>query len=145
APAPRNANTAPATNTQRVHRRAIFYIILKPSDFMVYSIVDLRNLALHTLTPECYQSYLSTIEPAVKEMLRTYFGDWQQIETQIRLVVMKANGIYKGDLFMFSDSSDIEKNVDEKHLEKYRKLDKMPVSRLLDQVYNLGVIGNKLY
>lgn len=60
------------------------------------TIAELQALAKLNFPDErCYQVYNAIIAPNIKDMIESYFKDWQTIEMQVTALVMKHKGIFK--------------------------------------------------
>ncbi len=61
------------------------------------TIEDLRNYAKLVLCETCFQKYKALIEPSIEDWLSNPMDDWKKVESHITQMVMKTEGIFKGN------------------------------------------------
>jgi hypothetical protein len=93
---------------------------------------DLRKLAKLHLCEDCFQKYVSLIEPTVSYWYYMPLGDWKQVESQITAIVMKVKGVFKDNMFTISyDSNDGEVSDCVANVEMFKKIGKW---RFIDKI-----------
>lgn len=113
---------------------------------MVYTLLELRKMAELNLTPECYKKYLALIEPGVQQMLHEYFRGWQNVETYLKMAVMKHYGVYKTNVSVFNlEKEEYEKNSEYIEVKKYAEVDRWNVATLIDYLFKNKVIEPNTY
>ena len=105
------------------------------------TIQDLRKLAELNLCDECFLKYKALIEPNIREWLIKPLSDWRTVESHITQMVMKINGVFKGDSnFIALDEGDDEKFADEVDAEAFRRIKKWSFKRKIDFLNKKGIL-----
>jgi hypothetical protein len=103
----------------------------------------LRKIAECNLCPKCFKIYEQSIEPNIQAtvtgLLYRPMNDWLQTEEHITQIVMRIEGVFKGNIIVisFTEGSEIAKLVDE---QKFRRIEKWSMAKKIDFLRKKGIV-----
>ncbi len=100
------------------------------NELKMKTIEDLRKDAESTLCECCFQKYKMLIEPTIRDWLSKPLGDWSEAELQVTWMVMKKEGVFKGN------------EVDET---AYDKIETRSFKCKIDYLHKNGILGDSSY
>jgi hypothetical protein len=110
------------------------------------TIEDIRKLAELNMTPECYKTYLTVIEPNIKAIIPNYLKDWQNVEGYVTMIVMRHMGIFKTSFSFISIDNDAEERYgDQIDVTKFRKIKKWTFKQKIEYLSKEGILKEHSY
>jgi hypothetical protein len=113
---------------------------------MTLTLDQLRKLAELNMDEKHYGIYLSLIEPNIKSMLRDYLKGWQDLETLVTRIVLRAKRAYKSNTeLIISDEDDHRKYGKYIDISIYQQVKKMKFGEKIAFLHEKMIIGDSLY
>ena len=106
---------------------------------------QLRSMAKLNMSEKCYQTYLSLIEPGVRELIITRFDDWRETESAITQMVMKHRGVFKTDMWIISLGEWREEYNEDVDRDLFNEIKKRPFKWKIDYLRKNNLLLESCY
>ncbi len=94
---------------------------------------------------DCWQVYASMIEPGIRQMIDSYFRDWQTIEMHVTAIMMKHKGVFTTrQIVTRIDGNDKGCSL-VKDVEEFRKIKRSNFKSKLCYLLRNGLISKSIY
>jgi hypothetical protein len=113
---------------------------------------QLSQLAELNLCEKCFRVYKALIEPSIKPMRFKPLDEWRWVESEVTQMVMKENGVVKGDVGIISIDEFVDKRTDEEMAKQFnfdpqafRRIKRWGFKKKIDYLRSKGVLQNHSY
>lgn len=104
---------------------------------MTLTLDQLRRLVELNMDKKHYEVYLQLIEPNIKSILKDYLKGWQDLETLVTRITLRAKGAYKNNTeVILSDNDDTSKYSDYLEASIYNQVKIMKFKKKLNICIN---------